>query len=122
MKAVSAKLQLGTAFSMSNAEPASSSPEDAAAAERFHAIGNCWFLHTALKGEYPAAFPSGVPAELMGIQAGDMETVKAPFDFLGINYYFRQLVAHEPDDAIGPQLRTVGLGGVDGPLTDIVWE
>ncbi len=122
MKAVNAKLQLGTAFSTSNAEPASSSPEDAAAAERFHAVANSWFLHPALKGEYPAAFPSGLPAELMGVQQGDMETVKAPFDFIGINYYFRQLVANEPGDAMAPQFRTLGLGGFDGPLTDIGWE
>ena len=122
MKAVRSTLQVGTAFSMSNSEPASASPEDAAAAERFHAGNNVWFLHPALKGEYPAAFPGGVPGEAMGIRSGDMETVRARFDFLGINYYFRQLIANDPSDVQGPQIHSLGLGGFDGPLTDMGWE
>jgi beta-glucosidase len=122
MKAVNGKLQVGTAFSMSNAEPATSSPEDAAAAERFHAINNVWFLHPPLNGEYPSAFPKGLPAEVMGIRAGDLETCRAALDFLGINYYFRQKIAHDPADATGPQFRSLGLGGFDGPITDFGWE
>jgi beta-glucosidase len=38
--------------------------------------------------------------ELYGIDipaaAGDMETIAAPLDFLGVNYYFRQVIAADP--------------------------
>jgi beta-glucosidase len=122
MKAVGPKLQVGTAFSMSNGEPASGSAEDAAAAERFHAFNNVWFLHPALKGEYPKAFLQGPPAEAMGMRADDLATCKAPLDFLGINYYFRQLVQDDPADRFGTRFKSLGLGGFDGPETEFGWE
>ena len=58
-------------------------PRISAAAERAHALANTWFLDTALKGTYPAAFPNGNPLEAMGVKPGDMELVKAPLDFSG---------------------------------------
>ena len=66
IKAVNPKLQVGTAFSMTDCEPATDSAEDKAAAERAHALSNVWFLDPALKGTYPAAFPGGNPLEAMG--------------------------------------------------------
>jgi beta-glucosidase len=120
LKAVDAKLEVGTAFSMSNSEPASASPEDAAAADRFHAFNNVLFLHPALKGEYPAQ--AGFSPELMGVQPGDLENCRAPLDFLGINYYFRQLVRDDPSAQPGPRAASLGLTGGGGPLTDFGWE
>ena len=29
---------------------------------------------------------------MLGVQTGDMEKVRAPLDFIGINNYFRQMV------------------------------
>ncbi|HXH65645.1 MAG TPA: family 1 glycosylhydrolase, partial [Candidatus Limnocylindrales bacterium] len=49
IKAINPKLQVGTAFSMANCEPATSSADDKAAAERAHALGNVWFVEPALK-------------------------------------------------------------------------
>jgi beta-glucosidase len=123
LKALDPKLEVGTAFSMSHGEPASPSPEDAAAADRFHAFNNVLFLHPALKGEYPAAaFSKGVPVEAMGVRPGDLETCRVPLDFLGINYYFRQLVRDDPSDTLGPRAASLGVGGGGGPLTDFGWE
>jgi beta-glucosidase len=108
---------------MSHGEPASPSPEDAAAADRFHAFNNVLFLHPALKGEYPAeAFAQGRPMELMGVRPGDLETCRVPLDFLGINYYFRQLVRNDPSDTLGPRVASLGVTGGGGPLTDFGWE
>ena len=36
--------------------------------------------------------PEGPP-----VQDGDLEAIAAPLDFLGANYYFRQVVAEDPD-------------------------
>ena len=122
IKAVNPQFRVGTAFSMSYRQPMTSSAEDKAAAERAHAIGNIWFLQTALKGEYPKAFPGDNPLDVMGVKAGDMELVKAPLDFLGINYYRRQRVSAIP---VGQGEDSMGLKNYDateGPLTDFAWE
>jgi len=122
IKAVNPKFQVGTAFSVANSEPATSGAEDKAAAERFHAINNVWFIHPALKGEYPNAFVAGNPYDVMGVKPGDMELCKVPLDYLGLNYYDRQLVSAIP---VGPGEAAAGLynfGAVEGPLTDFAWE
>ena len=99
IKAIHSKLQVGTAFSMANCQPASTSDADRQAADRAHALGNVWFIHPALHGEYPKAFPGDNPLDLMGVKSGDMELCRAPLDFLGINYYRRQLVSAIPPGA-----------------------
>ncbi|HKF39567.1 MAG TPA: GH1 family beta-glucosidase [Candidatus Acidoferrum sp.] len=122
IKAVDGKFQVGSAYSMSNCEPATNSAEDKAAADRAHAMANLWFLEPALKGNYPQAFPNGNPYELMAVKSGDMELCKAPLDFIGINYYRRAMVAAIP---VGTGDASMGLRNFDafeGPLTDFAWE
>ena len=122
IKAVDGKFQVGSAYSMSNCEPATNRAEDKAAADRAHAMANLWFLEPALKGNYPKAFPNGNPYELMGVKSGDMELCKAPLDFIGINYYRRAMVAAIP---VGTGDASMGLRNFDafeGPLTDFAWE
>lgn len=122
MKAVNTKFQVGTAFSMSRCQPATASEDDHKAADRAHALGNVWFVHPALKGEYPAAFPGPNPLELMGVKPGDLELCRAPLDFLGINYYRRQLISAIPP---GEGVSAAGVRNFDaheGPPTDFAWE
>lgn len=120
LKAINPKFQVGTAFSMANCEPATSSAEDKAAAERAHALGNVWFIEPALKGAYPKAFLGENPYDMMGVKSGDMELCKAPLDFLGINYYRRQIVAAAPSGGDGSGVRN--WDAHEGPLTDFAWE
>jgi len=119
MKAVNPKLQLGTAFSMTSAEPATDAPEDRQAAECGHAFFNLIFLDTALKGQYPAAFLA--TPEMLGVRPGDMELVRAPLDFLGINYYMRGIFSG-PQHSITSALGFERVAGTQGPLTDNGWE
>ncbi len=134
IKAASTKAQIGSAYSTSSVTPASDSQADKEAAARFHAINNVWFLNTALRGKYPEAFLKGVPFEAMGFRDGDDELMRAPLDWIGINYYFRQVVAstiggkqtagggannnHADYTAFGFTARN----GDQGPLTDFGWE
>src|SRR3990170_5539135 len=90
---------VGTAFSMSGMYPASDSDEDRAAAERMHGFTNVWFLETVQNGRYPDVYEGGTDLERLGVQAGDMEIVRAPLDFIVINLYSRTVVAHDPQDA-----------------------
>jgi beta-glucosidase len=123
LKALDPRLRVGTAYSMSPCEPAGDSEADAAAAERWHGFVNDWYLSPALRGRYPRAFRGGEPpAAALGVREGDLELVRAPLDFVGINLYFRTLVQDDPGDAnLGA--RAVGpFGGDVGPKTDFGWE
>jgi len=78
--------------------PASSSDADREAAERWDAYLNRLFLDPMFFGKYPDkvldrfgwAFPKGWEK--------GVDKVKEPVDFVGINYYTRSVVAHDPDD------------------------
>jgi len=117
-----ADARVGTAFSMASCEPAGDSEADAEAAERWHRFTNCWFLEPALRGRYPDVFPDGVPEEQMGVREGDLERVRAPFDFLGINLYTRNHIAYCEGGPLGLDARHVGSTGETGPRTDFGWE
>jgi beta-glucosidase len=126
LKAARPAARVGTAFNMSACEPASGSDADKLAAERAHAITNLWFLEPALHGRYPDAL-TFLPEKIMGVKSGDMEKMRAPLDFLGINLYYRT-VASAPsmlERATHAQdwLFPVNMaGGEQGPKTDIGWE
>ncbi len=123
MRATRSDAKIGTAFNMTSCEPAGGSEADAAAAERWHCFMNLWYLETALKGRYPDAFVNGAPFDKMGVRDGDMDLVKVPLDFIGINLYTRTIVKHKPDDPWGLQAVPVGpMGGNDGPKTAFGWE
>jgi beta-glucosidase len=123
MRAVRGDAVIGSAFNMSPCEPETDSEVDAAAAERWHCLVNLWYLETALRGRYPDAFPGGTPAERMGVRDGDMQRVRAPLDFLGINLYTRTIVRHQDGDPWGLQALPSGpMGGSEGPKTDFGWE
>jgi beta-glucosidase len=124
IKAIAPKSKVGTAYSMSPAKPLTSSAEDAAAAKRFDAFNNVWFLETALRGRYPEAFVHGTPLETMGFQSGDDKRMTAPLDYIGVNYYFRRLASAAPAPA-KPSYEAMGFDltdGKEGPLTEIGWE
>ena len=123
MRATRADARIGTAFSMSPCEPAGDDERDAAAAERWHGFVNGWYLEPALYGRYPESFVAGTPHQRMCVRDGDLERVKAPLDFIGINLYMRTIVAYDERAGFGMEASAVGpMGGNNGPKTDFGWE
>jgi len=119
VKASRPAARVGTAFSTSNAEPKTSSEADQAAAERYHAFRNLWFIEPAMKGEYPKILADRLPPDVLGVQAGDMEITRVPLDFFGINYYDRSIVW----DANNLESLHLDTGdGKQGPKTEFGWE
>jgi beta-glucosidase len=126
LKAARPQARVGTAFNMSACEPATDSEADKLAAERAHAITNVWFLETALHGRYPEAF-TFLPETIMRMKSGDMEQMRAPLDFIGINLYVRTIAsaagAFERITNLQDWLYPVKMeGGHQGSMTDIGWE
>ncbi len=123
--ALTGDASVGSALAMYACDPATDTPEDRAAAERFHAWQNLWFLEPAMRGRYPRAFIGEVPLEAMGFQSGDEKLMHAPLDWIGINNYTRYLVSATaaPRGAKGEQaLASAAHGGTEGPLTANGWE
>jgi beta-glucosidase/6-phospho-beta-glucosidase/beta-galactosidase len=88
MKASNARLLLGSAFDVAPMFPLTQSYADMAAAERWHKFQNLWFVETALHGRYPeGVLPVDQRDALLGIRSGDSELMRAPLDFIGLNYY-----------------------------------
>ena len=121
-RAVRADVRLGVAYNFSPCEPAGDTAADQAAAERFHAYQNLLFLEPALRGRYPEPFSDPATQARLGVRDGDLERMRAPLDFLGVNLYMRTCVRHVDDDPLGLHARPVGMGGTRGPRTDFGWE
>jgi len=71
-----------------------------------------------LKGEYPSFLPGWIWRWLSGkvIQPGDLQTIAAPIDFLGINYYRRTVMRY------APLVQSVPVFPKDYEYTDMGWE
>jgi beta-glucosidase len=93
IKAASSKATVGSAYGMAPAYPKTDNAVDRAAAARYHAMNNIYFLHTVMRGEYPKAFVGEVPYEAMGYKPGDDKVMQAPLDWLGFHYYTRRVVS-----------------------------
>lgn len=96
LKAANPKVEVGSAYDCHPCWPATDSAADRAAAARWDTLINLWYLQTTLTGRYPALLPADRQAELLGWRTGDEALIKAPLDFVGINYYSGWKVAHRP--------------------------
>jgi beta-glucosidase len=93
--------------------PATDSPQDHAAALKADAAGRRWYTDPLFLGAYPQEVMAELGADAPVIHPGDMAHIAAPIDYLGVNYYTRQVIsAGEPFDN-----KTSGL-----PLTEMGWE
>ena len=103
-------------------EPASDKPEDIAAAKRQDGALIRWFNDPIFKGEYPSDVRESYEKlfrrnDLIPIEAGDMKAISAPTDFLGVNYYTRQLIGAGLEPPAGTRLAPP-----INPVTAMDWE
>jgi beta-glucosidase len=85
--------KVGITLNLVPADAASPKGEDAEAAARFDGYFNRWYLDPLFRGHYPADMVELFEPYLPDIRQGDMQQIQAPLDFLGINYYTREVVA-----------------------------
>lgn len=86
---------------------------------------NRWFLDPVLKGAYPEKLFQQLNCDHPAIQAGDMDLISAPIDFLGINYYNPlHLVSGQAPEGhgSGQPIYEVSNAKVDAPITEMGWE
>ncbi|HWP09614.1 MAG TPA: GH1 family beta-glucosidase [Polyangiaceae bacterium] len=87
---------IGLALNFMPAHPATKSPEDAAAARRLDGHFNRWFLEPALGRGYPGDMVELYAADMPVVSEADLVTIAAPLDVIGVNYYERAVVSHDP--------------------------
>jgi len=121
--------EIGVTLNLQPVNAVTDSAEDRAAADRALLLDDLLFTDPVLAGRYPELARSayGALTDFSYLHDGDLETIAAPLDFLGVNYYFpSRIVAAgyaEPD----PALRTADDLGfkeliVDGEeLTEMGW-
>lgn len=119
--------QAGITLNFTASVPASPSPADRDAARTFDGYFNRWFLDPLHGHLYPADMVADftaagfLPDGLAFIQPGDMAAITTPTDFLGVNYYTREVLRSSriPEDQNAP--RTVQLASPE-QRTAMGWE
>ena len=109
---------LGIVLNIRPCHPATGRARDRRAAARLDAITNRLFLAPLFRGRYPPEAARFFLSRLAGLRArpGDLATIGAPLDFLGLNVYTRAVVAAAPASATGlrvlrPAAPVTGMGG-----------
>src|ERR1700719_3196545 len=90
------KGKIGITVNLEPKYPASDSPEDLAATRRADAYMNRQFLDPVFLGRYPEEMPAIVGEAWPEIGGADLDHIRRPLDFLGVNYYKRSVVRHDP--------------------------
>ncbi|WP_434599392.1 GH1 family beta-glucosidase [Streptomyces sp. A5-4] len=109
--------RVGIVNNLSPCEPATDSDADRTAAVRADGHTNRWWLDPIHGRGYPQDM-----LDLYGVdlpeRPGDLETIAAPLDWLGLNYYFRNVVTDDPDGPL-PHAKQVQ---TPGRRTAMDWE
>ncbi|MFJ9530173.1 GH1 family beta-glucosidase [Streptomyces cyaneofuscatus] len=118
IRAASSDARVGIVNNLSPIVPASTSEADLAAARRADGHINRWWLDPVLGRGYPQDMVETYGVELP-VRPGDLETIAAPPDWLGLNYYFRQIVTADPS---GPAPGFTQVPVADARHTYMDWE
>jgi beta-glucosidase len=112
--------EVGIALNLYPVYPATMQSEDRAAAYRFDGFMNRWFLDPIASGSYPPDMVGEYETrfgDLSFVRPGDLTTISAEIDFLGVNYYSRTLATTGADEPLGVHTPRGGL-----PITAMGWE
>ncbi len=86
---------VGITLNLTPKYPASLSVADRIATTADDGYLNRWFLDPLVGRGYPQDVVRDHGTDMSFVQAGDLETIAAPLDFIGVNYYTRNIVRSE---------------------------
>ena len=107
--------QNGIVLNFTPAYPLTDTQQDIDSAKYADDYLNQWYMKPIMDGKYPDIINQLPEDHLPDIHPGDMELISQPIDYLGINFYTRQVYKAHPTDIYEPIAPT-------GPLTDMGWE
>jgi len=88
--------EVGIVLHLRPVHPASDSEEDQAAARRFDGVLNRMFMDPVFFGRYPEDTAKLLEIIMPKVEDGDWDLITTPIDFLGVNYYSRFVMKHDP--------------------------
>ncbi|MFE2181021.1 GH1 family beta-glucosidase [Streptomyces sp. NPDC059455] len=118
IRAAAPRAEVGIVNNLNTVEAATDRPEDQAAARRMDGHTNRWWLDPVHGRGFPADMREVYGVELPE-RPGDLETIAAPLDWLGLNYYFPATVTDDPN---GPAPHARAVRRPDVPRTGMDWE
>jgi beta-glucosidase len=118
LRAIGTKAPLGIVLNFEHPTPASDAAQDIAAAARQDAIYNRWFIEGITRQSYPTEAMEGLAPHMPANWQDDMPLIGQPLDWLGVNYYTRNI------HAAAPGMPWPATRSVPGPLpkTQMGWE
>ena len=93
LRADGCKSRLGIVLNLAPVCPATDSAADAAAARLEDGLLCRWYLDPLLRGAYPDDVLAHLGPDAPTWQPGDLAAIATPMDFLGVNYYSRNVVS-----------------------------
>lgn len=94
LKSLFPEANVGISLNLSPVYPRRDDERDKTAVANVDQFINRLFLDALLKGQYPPDLWRKLRRFHPRIEADDLQTISAPFDFIGVNYYTRQLVEY----------------------------
>ncbi|HUM28177.1 MAG TPA: GH1 family beta-glucosidase, partial [Anaerolineales bacterium] len=110
IRSADSKVQAGIVLNLWMADPATDSPEDIAEARAAWDRSESLFLDPIFKGYYSPAVYDLVGENMPKLQDGDMALISQELDYVGINFYSRNLVSatQEIDTVPGSEYTEMG--------------
>ncbi|SFC58810.1 GH1 family beta-glucosidase [Tropicimonas isoalkanivorans] len=109
--------EIGAVCNFTYAQPASDRPEDIEAAAIFDDYYNNFFISGFFRKQYPERIVTALEKHLPDGWQNDFDVIGTPVDWLGVNYYTREIIQAAP----GPWPAVIS---IEGPLpkTQMGWE
>lgn len=90
--------------------------EDRAAAQLADQHFNQWYIRPLMEGRYPEIIEQLPELHKPQIEPGDLAIIAQPLDYIGINYYTREVYKADTKDGFANVEKTIM------PLTEMGWE
>ena len=111
IRTMGCRTPLGIVLNQSPIHAVSDSAEDTLRARIEDGMIIRWYMDALLLGRYPADILAHLGRDAPQVVAGDLELIRQPLDFLGVNYYTRAIAVE------GERRPPPGT-----PVTDMGWE
>jgi beta-glucosidase len=113
------KHRIGLVVNLEPKDPASDSPEDLAATLRADAYMNRQYLDPVFLGRYPEEMREVFGDAWPDFPAADLDHIRQPIDFVGVNYYTRKVTKNDP---FALPVRANGVWQRHHTYTETGWE
>jgi beta-glucosidase len=112
--------EIGIVLSLEGFKPASENEADRAACQRVYQENFDLYLDPLINGHYPEMLFEWIGPHQPTLQAGDLDLISQPMDFLGVDHYRTHAVSH----SVAGSLLKAELASVSNPgwgLTETGW-